>query len=364
MQLNTTANCCSSSPLTETTAFSVNYTEQLDWILPITLNLISVVAEIWLLGSLVHYGIKTKKWKELRRGNPDKLNSGAVYTALVACAVGCIAHSFVNVFYITLGFNLGEDELCDSLGDASSCTYGLTVLTVQTFLWTRQRAFYANRMLNVNYNKKVRLFSTASIIIIFTAGTSVLVFNIYPDDHTSTLDGCRYKPDDSLRVGYWASVVIVIVFGQMSLLGLFVYALTQTRSQDKQTFMQLAKEFCACSNANTEQTHSMTENLKGLSETSHCSNVNTATPSSATSSSRRRRSKSGKVRDILRKTLVFAIISILADAFVQLFIHYITTPEGHRRFSVAVGNMNVIFSLLLLVFSFTDYREMLSSPFR
>jgi len=230
------------------------------------------------------------------------------------------------------------------------------------FLWLRQRAFFANRLLNVNYNKKVRFFSAVSIIIIFTAGSSVLIFNAYPDDHYSSLDGCLYMPDDSLRIGYWISILIVIIFGQVTLLGLFVYALTQTSGVNGGLLTQL-KTLCYCKQSSRQHMQQKKIQLENsFSEISGHINTNTSHSSNLTPhNSRSHSSNAGKIRIILRKTLIFAIISILGDIIIQIFIHYITNPDGHRRFSVVVGNINTILNLLLLVFSFTEYREMLSS---
>jgi len=176
------------------------------------------------------------------------------------------------------------------------------------------------------------------------------------------MDVCNI-PDDSLRVGYWISIVIVIIFGQVTLLGLFVYALTQTSGLNEGLLVQTLKMLCCCNhNSRLDQTKkTQPKNTNSLTETScHSSTIPTSNPNFHNFQSHS--CNAGKIRIILRKTLIFAIISILADLFIQLFIHYITNPDGHRRFSVLVGNINAILNLLFLVFSFTEYREMLLSP--
>jgi len=364
MYLNKTNTCCS-TPL-EKTINNMNSFEQLDWIFPVVIIVFTIIVETWFIISLLHYGIKTKKWKELHNaGNPDKLNSGAIYTALVACAVLSFTYSLISLARINFGFNLGEDELCDSLADASTIAYALTLFAMQMLWWLRQRAFFVNRMLNVNYSKKVRFFSAISIIIIFTAGISALVLNTYSDDYHSSLDGCVYKPDDSLRVGYWISIIIVVLFGQVTFLGLFVYALTQTSGINGGLSTKTVKILCfwnkhCCRLDQSKKTQR--ENSKSVSDES-CDNNTKATPSSnSTSNAFRLHNSNTKITSILRKTLFFAIISILAEVFVQAFIHYITNPNSHRRFSLVVGNINFLLILLFLVFSFVEYREMLSSP--
>ena len=50
------------------------------------------------------------------------------------------------------------------LGDAVACAYALSTTFVTLLLG--QGAFYSNRLLNVNYNKIVKVFSILSIVII------------------------------------------------------------------------------------------------------------------------------------------------------------------------------------------------------
>jgi len=130
MYLNSTNSCCSTPH--ENTIDAI-YIQQLDWILPVAINVTTIVVQAWFIISLLYYGIKTKKWKELHHGSADKLNSGAVYTSLVACGVFGFIQSVVNLVYITFGFNLGEDKLCDSLGDASSGTNVFVVTSESIF---------------------------------------------------------------------------------------------------------------------------------------------------------------------------------------------------------------------------------------
>jgi len=324
-----------------------------------------MIIEIWILIALIHYGIKTKKWRDLRKGNADKLTSGAIYTTLLPCAGFNIVYAIITLIYITLGFNLGEDELCDALGDAVISVYALILLAVHTLLWLRQRSFYSNKMLNASYGKRIKFFSGFSIIILYTAGIGVLVFNAYPDDHVSSLDGCVYTPDDSFRVAYWVTVVIAVAFGQSTLLGLFIYALIQARNQTETSCLQLMKDSCCCFQTIPVQLKTPRNERHVFIFASQISSTsNSTTIQTSHKSSRARRSKlvSGsessnvdKIKRILWKTLTFSIITVLSPLFIQIFVHYIVDPDGHRRFAVVVGNINAILNLLLLVAIWINY---------
>ena len=52
-----------------------DYTMQLDWLIAILLNVFFMTSTAWILVSLVHFGIKTGKWKQIQRNNEEKLNA-------------------------------------------------------------------------------------------------------------------------------------------------------------------------------------------------------------------------------------------------------------------------------------------------
>ena len=356
----------------------MDYTKQLDWILPVAFNAFIIVAEIWILLSVVHYGMKTKKWKITDQGNLSKLNSGRLFTALVLCAAFCIIYSVSTLVYLNVGFNPGEDKLCNVVTDISNSIYALRQIAVYAFLWLRQRAFYTNHMLNITYNKNVKIFSAISIFIIVFAAIGILIFNVYPNDDTSSSNGCRNGGANKLLFISGALIVLGVLFGQVTLVGLFLYALAETGNQDKSFFAKLRDEFCCrcccCCNKFTQKEvstsysrQSFDESLTNVSQISFRTNCNTHSvkPISLEASqlpSRSEKSSAENIRQVMRKTMGLAIISIVSDVFVPVFSFFVSSLiSDHFRFLVIVLNIHTILSLLLLVFSFTVYRKMLSS---
>ena len=344
----------------ETTIFDEDHTQQLDWIIPVAITIASITVGVWFLVSLIHYGIKTGKWHRNHRGSSDKLNAGMVYTSVVVSSALCIFYFVINLIYIVRGFNLDEDAFCEVFGDATSSSYALILLAGQTFLWLRQRTFFTNRMLNVKYSQRVKFVSGISIIIIYASGISVLIFNVYPNDYKASLDGCLYMPNNELRVGYWISIVVVVLCGQATLLGLLVYALTQTRSTQRKSFAGLLKEFCFCQQPDDSPVSPISNFSLGSKSSFNGKVFFVSYPVSPTLPVRN--SQAAIIRLILRKTLILAILSILTDVFILLFIHYVIDPNSHRRFPVVVGDIGGLFNLFLLIFSFVQFREMLISP--
>ena len=60
-----------------------------------------MTVDIWIIISLIHFGIKTKKWRHLQRGNPDLLSSGWIYAylSIIFCSVLAFVYHLVIALY-------------------------------------------------------------------------------------------------------------------------------------------------------------------------------------------------------------------------------------------------------------------------
>ena len=342
-----------------------DYVKQLDWIIPVVLCIVFIIFVLWILLSLVHYGIKTGKWSSHQQRSSDKLNIGKIYTFVVITAFTCICFLCANMVFINVGFNSGESDLCDTVSDIALAVYFLTQCNIGMFLWLRQRVFYKNFMLNTDYSKTVRIFSSSSIVVILLSGVAALVFNAMPNDHKSSPNGCIYIPSDEYKVWYWVAIVVVVVFGHLTLMGLFVYGLMKT-SREK----WIPKQFCCCEEekgrpAIDVPSLSVESNKTNCSRSKSSENICIEQPKVGTSSTlyniRHTEDQSIVVQRILWKTLIFAILSILSDIFLQVVIHYIIPSDSHRRISVTVANLNAILNVLFVLFSFDKWKGILTT---
>ena len=118
---------------------------------------------LWITISLIHFGIKTGKWRLLKTQNHvNKLNIGHIYTFVVVCGLMVVFYDLVNLVYMNIEFAIDVyklDEYCDSLSDLAYNTHALIIFTTIIFLWLRQRTFFQNHLLNVNYSKCVKVLS-------------------------------------------------------------------------------------------------------------------------------------------------------------------------------------------------------------
>ena len=94
-----------------------------------------MTVDVWIIISLIHFGIKTKKWRYLQRGNPDLLSSGWIYLSVIFCSVLAFVYHLVIALYLNREYQGGDDELCDSISDAVILLFGFCALFVCFFLW-------------------------------------------------------------------------------------------------------------------------------------------------------------------------------------------------------------------------------------
>ena len=355
----------------------VDYTNRADWIVPIVVHVFLVFSMVWIILSLVHFGIKNKKWQgSMELNNFEKLSSGLIYSSVLLCATICLLRYIITLTVLNVGYEKEDDYLCSILSDLQSCFYALVQMSVLFFLWLRQRAFYTNAMLAVSYTRTVRSFSLISIALILISAVGITVFSTLPDDRRSSPNGCVYESDGSSRVGYWVFLALVIIFVHGILFGLFYHAIRRSGNFNKRSGYSLkqkspkpeeersSEKSQDTSSKELNQDLSINSPPKTVSSVINSSKTNSspATNSSATKSKRRSSNKPRKskhpIKKTLQKTFLFAIISVTADIFLSVVWLFIKV-DG--RILVTFYNVNALFSLLLVIFSFPPYKKMLFS---
>jgi len=206
-------------------------TLKLDWIFPVLVNIILMVVHFWFLISLIHYGIKYKKCQNTRRKS-DVLNTGLVYVSVIGCAVACIFRLIISLTVMNIGFSSIKSRICDQFGDAASASYGIVHLFVALFLWSRQRSFFVNKLLNFNYSRPIRYFSSYVIVFIFIFGLFATEYFCVNISSTSSRQGC-IRSEFKASIHIFIIIAIAILFYNVSLLGLLSYALTRAKSFQK-----------------------------------------------------------------------------------------------------------------------------------
>ena len=339
-----------STACVSTTAKPYIYTEQVDWIIPVAINIILTVITIIILISLIHYGIKTKKWQNILRSDHEKLHAGAIYGSVVLCSVMCVFRYASSMAAMNTGFGVGKDLLCDQIADLAYCAYALVLFCIGSFLWLRQRIFFVNNMLNVIYQVWIKVISFSSFFLLIGSWLFVVIYNIVPLRYKSSKQGCIYQPDDDVKDVFWLIGSAVFVVFQFSLLGLFAYALLSVKSNRNNENR--------CEHGQTEERWNLIKSVRAVSTTAQ--QEQNSKNNKKMKVNRTEISNLRKIKTILIRTLVLAILSIFADIFIQVFATYIIDPNGHRRWSHMIFDINTFINLMFLVFSFNAAKQMLT----
>jgi len=227
---------------------------------------------------------------------------------------------------------------------------------VYFFLWSRQRAFFANHLLNVHYNRIIKILSYSFIVLIFGYTIFTMCYNSIPELYMSDRTGCLQR-DINFGLEVYIIVGFGVTFSNFCLFGLFVYALTHIQSnQERKTLKSQRKTGKETIKLTKTNTASLSTDLQGNSSNEH---IKIQSPKQIKSV--RKKSSSGKITYILKKTLILAIISILVDVLLQVFVGFVIDTKGHRRVSNMVGDIAAFLNFFLILLSFTNYKEMMTS---
>ena len=344
--------------LSNQSAFDTRITQP-NWIIPFAINLLLMIVTLIVIVSLIHYGVKTGKWRETHSGCVDKLNAGIVYTFLLVCGIFCVFRFIANQIYMNVGFNENENSICEAAADAAFTSYSLMLWSVSMFLWFRQRAFYTNRMLSFESTKIIRIVSFSSNILLNAVGFAFILLFTIPNNYQSSPVGCIFTPDESFRDVYAIYAILLIIVAHGLLLGLFVYPLLQIYSQNSahSCFRKLIKSKQDVSKAKKDPLNSQL----GLTSP----NQSLAVPENLSSIERCRslavRKPTEGIKRILQKSLVFAAFSILLDVVIQIISFFADSPSGSRRFNNMLFDITAFVNMLFLIFSFVTFKSMLFS---
>lgn len=339
-----------------------NYTEMLDWIFPVTINIVLTTLTIWIIISLIHYGIKNKKWKNIFRKNREKLRVGAVHTSMIMCGVMCIFRYISSLLAINTGFGLDKDQICNTIADLAYCSHSLVLLFTGAFLWLQQSVFYTNKTLKVAYTTSMKIFSFLCIFVIIILYLFVTIYNTVPMSYKSSRQGCIYQPKITIQPLYWIIAIMSIVVIQLMILGLLGYALI--RVQPSITLNRSNSQRVSVTNKRLSQTPKMNQTVQRCPTSTSCqSKCKSNSPCNNTLQTKHRHACNNqtKIKIILTRTLILAFISLVCNVFGQLFAHYVIERNSHRRFSHMIFDISAFQSLLSLVFSFDNAKELLFS---
>ena len=364
------------------------YWNRLDWIIPTSLNILWFSLSTWILFSLIHYGIKTKRWKRNQSRGAYQFNSRWVYAVAVTSAFVSNLKFVVTQISYNVGFGEHEARSCEIINDLQFFMYSLSLFVNLSFIWSRQRTFYVNKMLKVQYSKCLRFVSAISIVLLLTSGVMISVATMLPISYSSTPGGCIYKPATEVTVIWFSITAIgVIVIAVSCLIILLIYPLQQSLGKENS-----CKQLCCgkkLSNPivlhqNEEQTSQNTNRFRPLEDNfsnfirdnAKQNNISHIPSSSSTANAgndingttislAKKLAKNEKIKAAIKRALLYGIFTIFSYVFLIVFV---ATPAldqtlpGNKRISSALDDANVLLNELFVVFSFVFFKSIFTSP--
>ena len=327
-----------------------DFVGRLDWILPVILNVTLIFLTLWIIMSLLHYGIKTRKWKINEASAIEKLNAGIVYTFAVVCSIFCLFYLVSDQIFM----NLGDDRLCEAAADAGVVMYSMILWSVFMFWWFRQKAFYTNKVFASKLNNCVKFASLSSIAMITISGGAYTVLFSLPKNYKATKEGCVLGlENESVQISFGLYAVVILFFSHFILVCLFIYPLLSSEKRTTQ------KRFGSRKKKKKNKIKPIDQISAEIS--SRCTPART-TAHSDSSYSRSSLSLKPPRKDIwylLRKTFILALLSTVMDVSNQILCFFF--EFNHRRFHCLLFDLSAFLNLLFLVLSFSTFKNILMS---
>ena len=344
-----------------------DYTKETSWIIAISINVVLLFSTLWVLISLIHHGIQTEKWKNIPTSKSEKLNTGVVYSCVVAIAVFCFARLFFSIASMNVGYSKDDFAICVVMVETVSVAYACNIFSAMTFLWLRQRIFYTHRLLNVSYSKFTKVFSVISIFVIYVGGSIGFIWlRASSVQSTHRIFGCTSRtifPPERTAL-YLVLIFSLTSFGQFTLLGLFIHALRSANynpNKTPKTSVSSAQISTITKNSSLSNSSIHRKGSEPMSSTAHNNNIrNEASPqnSSAVYVGKNKVNNNASVKSTLKRTFIFAVVSVLADAFVP----WAVALRNYRRAVLLIYNFNAFLNLMFVIFSFANFEKLIFSP--
>ena len=332
----------------------------------VSINATLIALSLWILFSLVHFGVTTGQWSGRQKRNADKLNAGWIYTSVVVCAIIAIIRFITSQVAHNVGFGEDKNERCEKIGDALYVEYCLVLFSNYLFLWLRQRTFYINKMVIIRSSVTLAVLSRLSLFIVAACGLGVILISITPNNYPSSPLGCYYTiKSQSLDSWSWALGGLSLVLGHIMLMALLIYPLA--KNLDKSCW---AKKLCFARQQNQKSRNNSLPGIPVFFVKNNLNNIqmrNIEQNNGVFPESGFRMRLSQVIKKIMIRTVVFGFIAVLTDiSLIVVLATSILNQENPRlrRISVTLYDMNVFLNLMFVIMSFVTWKKMMTSPCR
>ncbi|XP_077973410.1 uncharacterized protein LOC144428279 [Styela clava] len=320
-----------------------------------------MVVTLWILLCLVMYGVRTKKWA--KKSKRSDMNGGMVYIASVIAVTASIPRYIADQIIFSAVYINGALRWCEVLLDIGNVTYFMALYPIYLFLWFRQKALYGHPAMKRLAGKCVTVFGWVTLVVLSLAAIGVVLMSVIPSDYTASPDGCvvnllhsnaSYSSDAPYRLRYYFLVVLLIV-AQLSLLSLFIYPMIRSNAiQNSRRLSQCSTKPYVIDN----QDDSDRLPARRISRfRSYMSTIRDASRKISTSSLGK---KPNTVQKTIRRSVACALISMVSDVLAMAVVSFVIPQTVPRSLKNTVYDISTLVSVLSILATFSNYRNILT----
>ncbi|XP_078490367.1 uncharacterized protein LOC144746849 [Ciona intestinalis] len=332
-------------------------TKPIQFIVPLTIAAIIASCSLWLVVGLIFHGVKKKRFRQRHKAD---VNGGILYSFVVLSAVMLFGRCCCSILTISLpSYKPGYDVQCDRLIRSDYVFQVATMCSVFTSLWLRQRALYANPLLEKSQSKLVRALSRFSVLLIPVGGFAHTIYAMVVGHNAfrSSYSGCIYV--GSLNLLLPASNVINLSI-QLTLLVLFIIPLRR-HWKICGNFSLFRKAIIRCMNKQESDTSSASSSSQAghVTDTPKETNLPEATVQIETNPSINFPTNLKVIRLLKWLTIVTAVC-VATDVLAMTVTGIIIKNYGRfLNFAVIIYDVNLLINVSSVIVSFNDCGEIL-----
>ena len=254
--------------------------------------------------------------------------SKRIYLSVIICSITAFFFHLFMALYRNIGFHQNKAKLCTVINNIVFITYGFSFFSVILFLWFRQRALYTAFLPMTRFTKPLKFFSFIIIFVTFFLVVVGIILIILGTPVISTSMGCLAQNENRLQLAIFVSTVSSIIFSQVSLLMMFIYALLS--SQGFYLKIKWKSLFSCKRQSSNEEPANRTRIM---------------------------------VNKIIKKATVFSALSLLSDLLVVSLTIFYGSREGNRNeIKSVLASFAVSINLYFVILSFIAWKDMITSP--
>ena len=197
-----------------------------------TLTVINFLFDSWLLIALCRYSKLRRKAGKNPGDGKMKILTWAVCTPVFPLIRILSTQMVISTGFFVDSYPEKADLGCEWAVDFSVCAYYAAMLSVYTFLWSRQRYIYRQPSMRHMDTKMIKLLSKMALLLMYVAGLALCVLFVWPLRYEIGTGECRRRGGE---VTTWTnevfhySAVVTMVTTQLIMFLLFVHPLLKFR---------------------------------------------------------------------------------------------------------------------------------------